>query len=115
MPLFQNGIDYLRDQLMEHAYSDIKIYREGELICECRAVVARSVIEDTAQKQKRVNSYVVDFIVRGDIEYRPIQNDRIEYNGKIYPIRPVHKVLWQYDDPYQKLIRIHTREEFGAG
>lgn len=109
MSYFSDGIAWLRRKLTNYASETITISRAGILIGEFGAVVAKSESEDVDATGRRVNVYIVDFLISGLTEYRPQKGDEITYNGALYAVRPLGKEIWRFDDPYEELIRIHTQ------
>lgn len=109
MSFFSDGISWLRLKLLETASETISITRAGLAVDTFEAVVAKSESEDVDASGRRVNVYIVDFLISGLTEYRPQKGDEITYNGAVYVVRPLGKEIWRYDDPYEELIRIHTQ------
>ena len=107
----QNGFKFLRKRLYENATTPIFITRDGKDLGYFDAILARTRFEDVDGTNKRVIMFIFDFIVRGDSGYSPQNGDRIVYDGRVFVVRPFNKEVWRYDDPYETMIRVHSREE----
>lgn len=107
----QNGFNFLRKRLYENAASQILITRDDKVLGYYDAIFARTKFEDVDGANKRVIMFVFDFIVRGDSGYSPQNGDRVVYDNRVFVVRPINKELWRFDDPYETMIRVHTREE----
>lgn len=106
---FKNGVAYLRRQLIANASDTITVSRNGETIGEFDAVIAKSEFEDADREGRRVNVYVVDFLIPGEHSYVPERGDLITYNEQIYVVRPLGKEIWRWDDPYKEFARVHAQ------
>lgn len=105
---FKNGVEFLSAQLLTNASEPITISRNGETLYEGDAVVAKSEFEDVDREGRRVNVYVVDFIIPGT-DYDPERGDLVAYNDGAYAVRPLGKEIWRWDDPYKKMMRVHAQ------
>lgn len=105
---FKNGVAYLRRQLLENASDSVTVERNGTEIGTFQAVVAKSEFEDADREGRRVNVYVVDFLIPGESNYRAQKGDVIIYDSQQYVVRPLGKEVWRWDDPYKELMRVHA-------
>lgn len=110
MSYFAKSVEWFRRRLMACASEPITIER-GDASYDFAAVVAKSESEDVDASGRRVNVYLVDFLISGAEEYRPQKGDVVLYNGARYVVRPLGKEIWRYDDPYEALVRIHAQLE----
>jgi hypothetical protein len=106
---FKKGVEFLSKQLLDNASDPITISRGGVTLYEGDAVVAKSEFEDVDREGRRVNVYVVDFIIPGDSGYEPDRGDLVTYNDGAYSVRPLGKEIWRWDDPYKEMMRIHAQ------
>lgn len=115
MSMFQDGLNWLCDKLLETASVTISVYRNGETILETtQAVPERSWFNNTYQGGKRVENFTVDFVFPSSIGYIPKKGDRIIYNGETYVVKPVDQEVFRYDDVYKTFIRVYVQKEGGV-
>ncbi|MBQ9372154.1 MAG: hypothetical protein IJU03_08185 [Thermoguttaceae bacterium] len=106
---FKNGVAFLRDQLIKNASDPIVVSRNGQTLYTGESVVAKSEFEDVDREGRRVNVYIVDFLIPGASGYEPERGDLVVYNGGAYSVRPLGREIWRWDDPYKEMMRVHAQ------
>lgn len=117
--IFQQGSDWLVDQLGAHATIDVIYQQDAEQI-PVKATIGRTIFEQTDAYGVIQKIESRDYLIQtthlqvSNTPILPKRGDRIrESFGDLVAVyevmAPGKEPHWRYSDPFRKLLRIHTK------
>ncbi len=112
MNRLKSGLEYLAEQITDHAASTI-VYTHNNDTTTCKAVVGRSDIETIDNSGFAILVTAIDFVVcRDALDFAPEPRDTITCDGEIYEVLPLgNDGCWRWCDGYKTARRIHTKRK----
>jgi len=113
--ILKNGIQFLADKLKSHA-SETVLYKRGADTASICASFGKTNYQIEDESGFKIGGHVTDFlfqaadlVIGGEVT-TPQAGDQIQIGSLTYEVLFLNDGCWRYSDPYNKMIRLHTKE-----
>lgn len=110
MTRINDAVESLRERLFDFAGIPVSVERAGTALFDSViSVQGRSKYEDADRSGAVVFVDATDFLFSGELEYVPRAGDVITCAEGEFVVKPIGSELWKWDDPGEKIFRVHAQ------